>query len=112
VRTDGITGSTAEPADGGPPAAATAPARRRPTEFSDGDVERLNDLLQRLACGEPSLQITPAQANAEGAVRRLLGEDPSRPPAALGQLLRAGRIEGARQDLDGRWSIRCTRRGG
>lgn len=75
-------------------------------------MTRLNDLLQRLACGEPSLQITPAQANAEGAVRRLLGEDPSRPASALGQLLRAGRIEGARQDLDGRWSIRCERRGG
>jgi hypothetical protein len=67
--------------------------------------------LQRLACGEPALQITPSQANAEGAVRRLLGEDPSRPSSALGQLLRAGKIEGARQDLDGRWSIRCVRRG-
>jgi hypothetical protein len=117
ARADGITGSTSEPAD----AATTAPgpgggpaggSRRRPTEYSEADLARLNDLLQRLACGEPSLQITPSQANAEGAVRRLMGEDPSRPPSALGQLLRAGRIEGAHQDLDGRWSIRCARRGG
>jgi hypothetical protein len=112
ARADGITGSTAEPsAPVGAPAAAVPGSRRRPAEYTDDDLARLNDLLQRLACGEPSLQVTPAQANSEGAVRRLLGEDPSRPASALGQLLRAGRIEGARQDLDGRWSIRCTRRG-
>ncbi|HSW42961.1 MAG TPA: hypothetical protein VLM76_10670 [Patescibacteria group bacterium] len=115
-RADGITGSTAEPSaaaePAGPaPAAVGHPPRRRPTEIPEADLARLNDLLQRLACGEPSLQITPSQANAERAVRRLLGEDPARPPSALGQLLRAGRIEGASQDLDGRWSIRCTRRG-
>ncbi len=113
VRGDGVTGSSAEPAVPAEPAAAAASSalRRRPTDLSDADLARLNDLLQRIACGEPSLQITPSQANAEGAVRRLLGEDPSRPPSALGQLLRAGKIEGARQDLDGRWSIRCARRG-
>ena len=112
-RADGITGSTAEPATpaGPPPVASGSGGRRRPAEYTEDDLARLNDLLQRLACGEPSLQITPSQANAEGAVRRLLGEDPARPASALGQLLRAGRIEGARQDLDGRWSIRCARRG-
>ncbi|MCU0477276.1 MAG: hypothetical protein MUE92_00785 [Chloroflexi bacterium] len=113
-RADGVTGSTAEPV--APVEAASASsgpgARRRPAEYSDDDLARLNDLLQRLACGEPALQITPAQANAEGAVRRLLGEDPSRPASALGQLLRAGKIVGARQDLDGRWAIRCERRSG
>ncbi len=114
IRSDGVTGSTAAPAApvAPNPAAATGGARRRPAEYTEDDLARLNDLLQRLACGEPSLQITPAQANAEGAVRRLLGEDPSRPASALGQLLRAGKVEGARQDLDGRWSIRCERRGG
>jgi hypothetical protein len=117
LRADGVTGSTAEPAEPVAPAASAAGAagtspRRRPTDISEADLARLNDLLQRLACSEPALQITPSQANAEGAVRRLLGEDPSRPASALGQLLRAGRIEGARQDLDGRWSIRCERRGG
>jgi len=125
ARADGLTGSTVEPtvaADRGAAGAsggggrggatgAGAPPRRRPAELSDADLARVNDLLQRLACGEPALQITPSQANAEGAVRRLLGEDPSRPSSALGQLLRAGKIEGARQDLDGRWSIRCVRRG-
>jgi hypothetical protein len=112
VRADGVSGSTAEPAERAEPAATQVTGlRRRPTEYSEADIARLNDLLQRLACGEPSLQITPTQANAEGAVRRLLGEDPSRPPSALGQLLRAGKVEGARQDLDGRWSIRCARRG-
>jgi hypothetical protein len=113
VRADGITGSTAEPAEptGPSPAAAGAGARRRPTEYTEDDLARVNELLQRIACGEPSLQITPSQANAEGALRRLLGEDPSRPASALGQLLRAGKIEGAHQDLDGRWSIRCMRRG-
>ena len=114
VRPDGISGSTAEPAAPAEPTASVAPAsgggRRRPGDYSEEDLARLNDLLQRLACGEPALQITPSQANAEGAVRRLLGEDPSRPPSALGQLLRAGKIEGARQDLDGRWAIRCARR--
>ena len=115
-RADGVTGSTAEPPASEAPATAAAGAagprpRRRPGDYSETDLARLNDLLQRLACGEPSLQITPSQANAEGAVRRLLGEDPARPPSALGQLLRAGKIDGARQDLDGRWSIRCTRRG-
>jgi hypothetical protein len=110
-RADGVTGSTAEPAaPAGPAPAPDSGPRRRPTEYSESDLARLNDLLQRIACGEPSLQITPSQANAEGAVRRLLGEDPSRSPSALGQLLRAGKIEGARQDLDGRWSIRCARR--
>jgi len=115
VRADGITGSTVEPAlpaEGAAAAPRAAGQRRRAADYSDEDLARLNDLLQRLACGEPALQITPSQANAEGAVRRLLGEDPARPPAALGQLLRAGRIEGAQQDLDGRWAIRCTRRGG
>ncbi len=116
IRADGLTGSTVEPAVPAEPApvAASGPAssRRRPVDYSEADLARLNELLQRLACGEPALQITPAQANAEGAVRRLLGEDPARPPSALGQLLRAGKIEGARQDLDGRWSIRCLRREG
>ena len=135
-RSDGVTGSTAEPtpADeagagtgsragtggrdaertvaGSRTATATGGQRRRPTDYSEADLARVNDLLQRLACGEPALQITPSQANAEGAVRRLLGEDPARPPSALGQLLRAGKIEGAHQDLDGRWSIRCARRAG
>jgi hypothetical protein len=116
-RADGVTGSTAEPiAPAGPAssaAAAPGPApRRRPGDLSEAELARLNDLLQRLACGEPALQITPSQANAEGSVRRLLGEDPARPASALGQLLRAGKIVGAHQDLDGRWSIRCERRGG
>ena len=112
VRPDGVTGSTAEPVAPAEPISAAGPGpRRRPTDLSEDDLVRLNDLLQRLACGEPALQITPSQANAEGAVRRLLGEDPSRPASALGQLLRAGKIEGARQDLDGRWAIRCARRG-
>ncbi|HYN49238.1 MAG TPA: hypothetical protein VER83_10255 [Candidatus Nanopelagicales bacterium] len=114
VRPDGISGSTAEPAAPAAPlpsAAGAGGSRRRPGDYSDDDLARLNDLLQRIACGEPALQITPSQANAEGAVRRLLGEDPSRPASALGQLLRAGKIEGARQDLDGRWAIRCARRG-
>jgi hypothetical protein len=117
LRADGVTGSTAEPAEPVTPASAAAGGagptpRRRPTDMPEADLARLNDLLQRLACSEPALQITPSQANAEGSVRRLLGEDPSRPASALGQLLRAGKIEGARQDLDGRWSIRCERRGG
>jgi hypothetical protein len=120
LRADGVTGSTAEPVAPAPPvtqAGAASPAagavpRRRPADLSEAELAPLNDLLQRLACGEPSLQITPSQANAEGAVRRLLGEDPARPASALGQLLRAGKIEGAHQDLDGRWSIRCERRGG
>lgn len=112
-RADGVTGSTTEPvapAESASAAAGPGP-RRRPGDYSDDDLARLNNLLQRIACGEPALQITPTQANAEGAVRRLLGEDPSRPASALGQLLRAGKIEGARQDLDGRWAIRCARRG-
>ena len=113
LRADGVAGSTAEPVAPAEPAPTTAGhgSRRRPVDLSEADLARLNDLLQRLACGEPALQITPSQANAEGAVRRLLGEDPSRPPSVLGQLLRAGKIEGARQDLDGRWAIRCERRG-
>jgi hypothetical protein len=116
LRADGVTGSTAEPAEPVAPVSSAAGGagstpRRRPTDIPEADLARLNDLLQRLACGEPSLQITPSQANAEGSVRRLLGEDLARPASALGQLLRAGKIEGARQDLDGRWSIRCERRG-
>lgn len=87
-----------------------APGRRPASALTDADLDRLNDALQRLACGEPSMQITPSQANAETSIRLLLREDPSRPPTALGQLLRAGRIEGAQRDLDGRWAIRCARR--
>ncbi len=110
-RPDGVTGSTAEPAEpaAAPPKAAPS-ARRSPSTISDEDVARLNVLLQDLACRETGLEITPSQANREGAIRRLLGEDLARPPAALSQLLRAGRVEGSHQDLDGRWSIRCTRR--
>ena len=113
LRADGVAGSTAEPVVPAEPASTAAGpgSRRRPADIPEADLARLNDLLQRLACGEPALQITPSQANAEGAVRRLLGEDPARPPSALGQLLRAGKIEGARQDLDGYWAIRCARRG-
>ncbi len=91
-------------------AAGKGTARRSPSTISDDDLARVNDLLQDLACGEPGLEITPSQANAEGAIRRLLGESPARPASALGQLLRAGKITGAHQDLDGRWAIRCTRR--
>jgi hypothetical protein len=117
LRADGVTGSTAEPVAPAAPASSAAGApgstpRRRPADLSEAELAPLNDLLQRLACREPSLQITPSQANAEGSVRRLLGEDPARPASALGQLLRAGKIVGAHQDLDGRWSIRCERRGG
>jgi hypothetical protein len=112
ARPDGVTGSTVEPPKAAEPTAAgKGTARRSPTTISDEDLARVNDLLQDLACGEPGLEITPSQANAEGAIRRLLGESPARPASALGQLLRAGRIAGAHQDLDGRWAIRCTRRG-
>ena len=112
ARPDGVTGSTVEPAVPAEPAAAAGKGavRRSPTTISDDDLARVNELLQDLACGEPGLEITPSQANAEGAIRRLLGESPARPASALGQLLRAGRITGAHQDLDGRWAIRCTRR--
>jgi hypothetical protein len=112
ARNDGVTGSTVEPVEPTGPAVTAAPAgRRTASTLSDADIERLNALLQDLACGEPAMEITPAQANREGAIRRLLGEDPSRPPSALSQLLRTGRIAGSHQDLDGRWSIRCLRRG-
>jgi hypothetical protein len=112
VRPDGVTGSTVEPPPSPEPTAAAGKgtARRSPSTISDEDLIRVNELLQDLACGEPGLEITPAQANAEGAIRRLLGETPDRPASALGQLLRAGKIAGAHQDLDGRWAIRCTRR--
>jgi hypothetical protein len=107
-----VAGSTAEPPEPLEPAAVAGKgtARRSPTTISDEDLARVNELLQDLACGEPALEITPSQANAEGAIRRLLGESPARPASALGQLLRAGKILGAQQDLDGRWAIRCTRR--
>lgn len=113
ARPDGVTGSTVEPLQPTGPVAAAGKgtARRNPATISDDDLARVNELLQALACGEPGLEITPSQANAEGAIRRLLGESPARPASALGQLLRAGRITGAHQDLDGRWAIRCTRRG-
>jgi hypothetical protein len=114
ARPDGVTGSTVEPLEPAEPPAPVGKAvpRRSATTISDEDLARVNDLLQDLACGEPGLEITPAQANAEGAIRRLLGESPARPASALGQLLRAGKIVGAHQDLDGRWAIRCTRRRG
>ncbi len=112
VRADGVTGSTVEPAPAEASAPAAAPSgRRTASTLTDSDIERLNALLQALACGEPAMEITPAQANREGAIRRLLGEDPSRPPTALSILLRGGKVLGAHQDLDGRWSIRCVRRG-
>jgi hypothetical protein len=112
ARPDGVTASTVEPPPAAEPAAAAGKgtARRSPSTISDEDLARVNELLQDLACGEPGLEITPSQANAEGAIRRLLGESPARPASALGQLLRAGKIAGAHQDLDGRWAIRCTRR--
>jgi len=113
TRPDGVSGSTVEPPEPAEPAAAVGKgtARRSPNTISDDDLDRVNELLQALACGEPGLEITPSQANAEGSIRRLLGESPARPASALGQLLRAGKITGAHQDLDGRWAIRCTRRG-
>ncbi len=112
----GIEADVAEPPTASPaPGPAAGPergvGRRPPASLTDAEIDRVNDALQRLACGEPSMQITPSQANAERSVRLMLHEDPARPPVALGQLLRAGRIEGAHRDLDGRWSIRCTRRG-
>jgi len=112
----GIAGDLAEPATAPLPPAPAVEAkrgvgRRPPAALTDAEIDRVNDALQRLACGEPSMQITPSQANAERSVRLMLHEDPARPPVALGQLLRSGRIEGAHRDLDGRWSIRCTRRG-
>ncbi len=112
----GIADDLAEAPAAAPGASSAAPAgrgsgRRTASALTDADLDRLNNALQRLACGEPSMQITPSQANAETSIRLLLREDPSRPPAALGQLLRAGRIEGAQRDLDGRWAIRCARRG-
>jgi hypothetical protein len=121
----GLSGMTVEPAAAEAPAAeATSPATAEraggrapargtaPDSISPATLERLNDLLQAMACGEPGQEITPAQANAQLPIRVLLGEKPGRPAAALGQLLRAGLVEGSHRDLDGRWTIRCTRRGG
>lgn len=122
----GLSGMTVEPTTTEP--VAQAPVRARPAAGRAGGrtpargiapdsippatLERLNDLLQAMACAEPGQEITPAQANVQLPVRVLLGEKPGRPASALGQLLRAGLIEGSHQDLDGRWTIRCTRRGG
>jgi len=120
----GLSGMTVEPSAAEPPAQAPVPARpgraggraparaTAPDSIAPATLERLNNILQTMACAEPGQEITPAQANVQLPVRVLLGEKPGRPAAALGQLLRAGLIEGSHQDLDGRWTIRCTRGGG
>ena len=53
-----------------------------------------------------------ADAAAELSARGFLRGTRAQPVAVLRELLKNGRIEGAVQDADRRWAIRCVREGG
>lgn len=73
------------------------------------DVAAINATLQAIACRTLIRELTVADAASElvaaGFFRGVRGQ----PVAALRELLKQGLIEGAHQDLDRRWTIRCTR---
>src|SRR5438093_47015 len=91
------------PARGSGDAATSRPA---------DDVAAINDLLQEVACTRLARELTVADAAAELSARGFLRGTRAQPVAVLRELLKNGRIEGAVQDADRRWAIRCVREGG
>ena len=116
---DGDADGAAESARGRPlephRPAASAPPRgsgAAPTGRTPDDVASINDLLQEVACRRLLRELSVADAAAELSTRGFLRGTRAQPVAVLRELLKNGRIEGAVQDTDRRWAIRCVREGG
>jgi hypothetical protein len=73
------------------------------------DVAALNDVLQDVACRRLLRELNVADAAAELSARGFLRGTRAQPVAVLRDLLKQGLIEGAVQDSDRRWEIRCVR---
>jgi hypothetical protein len=106
--------SPARRADGaGAPAAVPAAALPgRPAVTGRAvrdDVAALNDALQEVACRRLLRELNVADAAAELSARGFLRGTRAQPAAVLRDLLKQGLIEGAVQDSDRRWEIRCVR---
>ncbi len=91
-----------------PAAVRAAPSSRPPRD----DVAALNDALQDVACRRLLRELNVADAAAELAARGFLRGTRAQPVAVLRDLLKQGLIEGAVQDSDRRWEIRCVRGAG
>ncbi len=73
------------------------------------DLAALNDALQEVACRRLLRELNVADAAAELSARGFLRGTRAQPVAVLRDLLKQGLIEGAVQDSDRRWEIRCVR---
>jgi hypothetical protein len=73
------------------------------------DLSALNDVLQAIACRRLLRELNVADAAAELSARGFLRGTRAQPVAVLRDLLKQGLIEGAVQDSDRRWEIRCVR---
>ena len=119
---DGAADGAAESLPGRPMEARPAsvrPVDPRPVPAASGvtapgragrdHVSELNDVLQAIACRRLLRELNVAEAAAELAARGFLRGTRAQPVALLRDLLKQGLIEGAVQDSDRRWEIRCVR---
>ena len=97
----------AEPRPATPPAPAATPAGSG--RAGRDDLAALNDVLQEVACRRLLRELNVADAAAELSARGFLRGTRAQPVAVLRELLKQGLIEGAVQDSDRRWEIRCVR---
>jgi len=91
-----------------------APAAGRaavPGRAPRDDIASLNDALQEVACRRLLRELNVADAAAELSALGFLRGTRAQPVAVLRDLLKQGLIEGAVQDSDRRWEIRCVREG-
>ena len=87
------------------PGAAKTTGRRA----SAIDLVTLNSTIQGVACRSLLRELSVADAAAELVAAGFFRGTRAQPVAVLRDLLKQGLVEGGHQDLDRRWSIRCTR---
>ncbi|MBF6605477.1 MAG: hypothetical protein IVW53_07850 [Chloroflexi bacterium] len=91
------------------PMPADRPAGTGSRRAASVDVATLNDTLQRIACRSLLRELAVADAAAELVAAGFFRGTKAQPVAVLRDLLKQGLVEGAHQDPDRRWSIRCAR---
>jgi hypothetical protein len=111
----GISGSTLDPGQRVPGPRLPTPglaATRTQTDAagvgsSRGSLADINRALRTIVCRRPDREIAAVEAARELDRLGLLRDSSSRPGKPLRDLLRAGRIENARQDGGRWWYIQC-----
>jgi hypothetical protein len=79
---------------------------------ANATLAMINKALQQIACSDPNRRVAAVPAAAELHRRGFLSDSQQRPGKSLRDLLRAGKIEHAYQEPNGRWWIACARKQG